>query len=428
MMRTATSETPALVAQRLSDLLSCFPSAAAGGVQWQTLIRKYNERHSSSLHIAPFGHTSGLSAACALLFDVVRLVDGEDTDNPVLAIEDGLAMTAQPGAPATWPSLYQSLCMIVNEYGTQQEANGDGKVCSLLVSQLKPLLQRHWHNSFDEANLGYLTEEGTTVKVKKMKHLLQALPRWREERVAWRTSAQVYQPLDAVLEPQLELVPSKMHNDLFLRCVQPVTATPLVQEQCLWESHQQESQHLIPKSSLKDREDVQSMADSAGASAELELELAALRAENARLRGTNFFLQRQSQDDVLRKALFEAEAMVGLDDPSEPPHCEYQGNMVSPSGSTAASSDFGFRSGCATPFSVGSGSHSNSGAATPTSYAVTGQVGQMVTMVPMFFAMGDHLGIPSGVVEQARAIFECNKTLPSQAGWAMSCPGEVRMC
>merc|ERR1719272_2485131 len=119
-------------------------------------------------------------------------------------------MTAQPGAPGTWPSLYQSLCMIINEQGTREEANGDEKVCSILVSQLKPLLQRHWHNSFDEASLGYLTEEGTPVRVKKMKHLLQALLRWREERVAWKAGSKGGQsPLDVALAPRLELVPSK---------------------------------------------------------------------------------------------------------------------------------------------------------------------------------------------------------------------------
>jgi len=177
---------------------------------------------------------------------------------------------------------------------------------------------------------------------------------------------------------------------------------------------------MVPKSSSNDTEYSESIPDSAGGSTDIELELAALRAENARLRDTNSLLQTQSQDNVLRKALFEAESMVELDDPSEPPLCQYWGSMVSPSGSTAASSDFGFHSGCASPFSFGSGSHSNSGAATPTSYPVTGQVGQVCTMVPMFFAFGDHLGIPSGMVDQARAIFECHKTLPSQPVWLTS--------
>jgi len=31
------------VAQQLSDLLQCFPAAAIGGVQWKTLLQKYEE-------------------------------------------------------------------------------------------------------------------------------------------------------------------------------------------------------------------------------------------------------------------------------------------------------------------------------------------------------------------------------------------------
>merc|ERR1712070_1313606 len=187
------------------------------------------------------GFDSPMSAATAFLWDVLRLVDGEDTDNPVLAVEDGVAMTAQPGAPATWPSLYKALCEIVSQYGTQEE----GKVSSILVSQLKPLLQRHWLNSFDEASLSYLTEEGTPVRVKKMKHLLQALLRWREQRVAWKAQSQVGQsPLDAVLALELELVPSKKHNDLLLRCVQPGATTPFVYSQGLCEFQLQITQDV----------------------------------------------------------------------------------------------------------------------------------------------------------------------------------------
>jgi len=261
------------------------------------------------------------------------------------------------------------------------------------------------------------------------------LLRWREERVAWRAVAQIFRPLDAALELQLELVPSKNHNDLLLRCVQPMTATPvqpmtatpLLWGPSLWAGQHQEAD-VSPKSNLNDAEDVESIPDSAGGYADIALELATLRAENASLRDKNSLLQYQSENEVLQNSLFEAEYMVGLDDPSEPPLFEYRGNMVSPC-STAAPSDFGFYSGCATPFSVGSGSHSNSGAATPTAYPMTGQAGQAFAMVPMFFAMGDRFGIPSGMVEQARAIFECHKTLPSQLVHpAMSCPGEVRMC
>jgi len=431
MSRMVTSsETPGVVAQRMVDLMMCFPAVAAGGVQWQTLIRKYNERHSASLCNAPFGHSSALSAATALLWDVLRIVDSEDIDNPIVAIEDDVAMTAKPGAPATWPSLYNSLCEVVNEHGLEEKSSAGDNVRTLLVSQLKPHLQRHWHCSFDESSMSYLTEEGTPVRLKKMKHLLQALPRWHEQRVAWKASTQAGKSsLDAALAPQLELVPSKKHNDLLLRCVQPKAAAVAACGPDLWQSQFENAQATSPKSKWSDMEDNDSVPESSNGSIDLMHEIAMLRAENDRLRGKNVFLQHQSQEEVLRKALADVELMPDLfDDPSEPPPFEYWGNGSSPNGSTTVPSEFGFGSGCTTPHSLGSTSDSNSGTATPTPFAMAPPDGQVFTMIPMWFAMGDRAGIPSGVVQQARAIFECHKSLPSQLLHpVMCCPGEVRM-
>lgn len=406
MVRAVTSETPAVVAQRMSDLILCFPSAVTGGVQWETLVRKYNERHSARLDTVAFGYCSPLSTATALLWDVLRLVDVEDTDNPVVAVEDGVALTAKPNACATWPSLYQALCNIAIEHGAQEEAYGDKTVNTILVSQLKPLLQRHWHSNFDEGSLSYFTDEGTPVRVKKMKHLLQALLRWREDRIAWKIGANAgASPLDAALELELEIVPSKKHNDLLLRCVQPRTVTATVYAPSAWEWQHQPVHNMSQTSTWSDVEDAQSFTDSSIASDDLLDEIATLRAENARMRG------KQSQDERLQKALFEAELMADcLDNPSEPPPFEYWGNNVtSPSCSTTASSDTGFGSDCATPRSVGSGS----GSATPTAFVMASQGAQVCTMLPMWFAMGDRVGIPHGVVQQACAIYECHTSLPS---------------
>jgi len=297
------------------------------------------------------------------------------------------------------------------------------------VSQLKPLLQRCWHNNFDEASLTYLTEEGTTVKVKKMKHLLQALMRWREERASWKAAVQVGQnPLDTALEPKLELVPSKQHNDLLLRCVQTQTSAPCVHGACL-----QEGQHQIVKSACAPSEcgdETQSSPESWESlddPVEMMQEIAMLRSENERLRQQNCILEKQSQDEVLRKALLEADWMAdAMDDPSEPPPFQYWSKALSPASSTGVPSDFGFDSGCMTPMSTLSSSNSVSGTATP---RVQGGMAPICTMVPMWVAIGDRCGIPSGVVQQARAIFEAHKELPSQLlRPAMSCPGEVRVC
>merc|ERR1712046_99328 len=104
-----------------------------------------------------------------------------------------------------------------------------------------------------------------------------------------------------------------------------------------------------------------------------------------------------------------------LDNPSEPPPFQYWANSLSPAASTGVPSDFGFGSGCATPLtpmSMMSGSHATSGCETP---MLTGHIGQICTMVPaMWLAVGDRCQIPSGIVQQARAIFECHKDLSSQ--------------
>ena len=52
------------------------------------------------------------------------------------------------------------------------------------------------------------------VKMRKMKHLLQALLRWRGQRLAWGLRGR---EMARALEPELELVPSKRHIDLLLR-------------------------------------------------------------------------------------------------------------------------------------------------------------------------------------------------------------------
>merc|ERR1719486_1172796 len=57
-----------------------------------------------------------------------------------------------------------------------------------------------------------------------MKHLLQALLRWREDRVSWRSSSQIspHGKVDTALAMQLEMGPSKTKNDIVLRCTRPV--------------------------------------------------------------------------------------------------------------------------------------------------------------------------------------------------------------
>merc|ERR1712118_209073 len=131
-------------------------------------------------------------------------------------------MVPTPKASATWPSLYASLVHIV----TQSPIDEKGAQ-AVLVSQLKPLLQQHWHCDFDETALNYNTKTGKPMKMKKMKHLLQAVLQWREDRRASGASLSSKagrSQLDAALEMELELVPSEKHHDLLLRSVSSTSA------------------------------------------------------------------------------------------------------------------------------------------------------------------------------------------------------------
>eukprot|EP00440_Ansanella_granifera_P062538 gb/GFBE01067809.1/.p1 GENE.gb/GFBE01067809.1/~~gb/GFBE01067809.1/.p1 ORF type:complete len:408 (+),score=90.46 gb/GFBE01067809.1/:1-1224(+) len=402
MARTViSSATPATVAQRLSDLLLCFPAAAMGGVQWKTLVRKYEERHSTRLDLAALGHSSPLAAMTTLLWEVLRVVDSEDTDNPVVAVEDSAALVPKPGCAASWPSLYQVLCTILREHGTVEEAGGER---AILVSQLKPLLQRYWHSTFDEGSLGYLTEEGSPVKLKKMKHLLQALLRWRSQRMAWQKSweGRVSHGMDEALKLELELVPSKRHNDLLVRFVRPAAQSLVESEpvrRALWSDAVDDEEEVATASSFS------SVSTSASAAMQ---ELAALRAENANLRNKNTALELRAKDAVQRSQVQLPEDL--LDNPYEPPPqvwCNAWGCPASPAASTVAHS---FCSGSAEGTSLAS-SCGPSGTATPVHI---GPDGQAFTLVPVgWFALGDRGQIPNGLVQQARAVFERHTAIPN---------------
>mmetsp|Transcript_97830 Transcript_97830/g.169425 ORF Transcript_97830/g.169425 Transcript_97830/m.169425 type:complete len:426 (+) Transcript_97830:114-1391(+) len=400
--------TPAVVSHRMSDLLQSFPAAASGGVQWRTLLRKYEERYSTRLDVAALGCESPLVAATTLLWDVLRLVDREDTDNPVVAIEDAIALTPRPGSLATWPSLYKVLCEIALNHGSLDVA-GDGRKASrsILMSQLKPLLQRHWHTNFDDCGLSYLTEEGQCVKLKKMKHLVQAVLRWGEQRRTWRAEARMqHSEVDEVLKPRLELVPSSKHNDLILNCsVDDDMAVPVAHPRPSVSTWQSQSTDV---GSTDEASDVES--NTSGVSAELNRERELLLAENAMLRSRNQLLAKELLDPVPKPSPEQLSPDL-FDDPFEPPPQLSWGRDLSPC-STATTSHPS--SGCATPLSrTSSCSLAHSGIATP-NHVVAGvpmtvsptAPSTLCTFMPVLFSMGDRVLIPCGVVQQARAIFE----------------------
>eukprot|EP00930_Biecheleria_cincta_P003665 TRINITY_DN104594_c0_g1_i1.p1 TRINITY_DN104594_c0_g1~~TRINITY_DN104594_c0_g1_i1.p1 ORF type:complete len:460 (+),score=97.30 TRINITY_DN104594_c0_g1_i1:114-1493(+) len=443
MARTVINdESPAVVAQRMSDLLQCFPAAVMGGVQWKTLVRKYEQCHSTRLDIAALGFCSALAAVTALLFDVLRIVDSEDTDNPIIAIEDSIALLPNPGSAASWPSLYRVLCSVVRDHGLLE----DGERI-ILVSQLKPLLQRHWHNTFDEGSLSYLTEEGSAVKLRKMKHLLQAVLRWRQQCCEQRRGAAAEAAcaslskaggggqhsglgaLDKALSDELELVPSKRHNDLLLRFVvssvqssAPASAAAQPEQQVLckevasaavgtscgslaWAGLLEEPRASSWADESDKDPDTASTVSTVPSSVPpaMQDEIALLRAENARLRHKNSLLEAaKARDEQASVWLPEA---VGLDDPFEPPP-QALWCPTSPACSSTRRGSFGSSSLDGTPLT--STSCQQSGACTPVHLVP-------YTFAPVvgWFAKGDRGEIPSGLVQQARAVFERHTAIPN---------------
>lgn len=457
--------TPAVVAQRMTDLLLCFPSAAIGGVQWHTLIKKYEEKHGEPLDLDVLGHSSALASATALLWDVIRIVEASDTDNPVVAVEDAIALTPALGALASWPSLYQVLCEIACKHGSlEQNDDADSSTgCHvILLSQVKPLLQTYWHSNFDEFGLTYFTEEGSAIKLKKMKHLLQAILRWRTLRLDWRSSlpgsdkrSSSRSKLDMVVAMQLTLVPSKKHNDLLLCCrcpdatlcpdpviactnVSPITpattqsSAAAKPELRLKIQAQMEEASSVATASSESGEDVLSpgrLSSTSAGSSLLEQELALLRSENAKLRSHNHLLESKVHfngatlriDPVLSDAKLQlppADMFGCLDDPFEPPP-EIRHWASSPMSVCSTPGSMSFASGSLTPFSESSTSCAASGYATPV-LASTGQMYNGVTMMPVGMPVGMPGGmpvwfqtIPTGVVQQARAMFEQHTAIPN---------------
>lgn len=422
-----------IVAQQLSDLLLSFPAAAMGGVQWQVLVHKYEERHSTRLDLAMLGHSSPLAAATALLWDVLRMVDREDTDNPVVGIEDAVALVPQPGQLGSWPSLYRVLCNLVLSNGSLKAADkmnlaqdGSDTQC-LLLSQLRPLLEYHWHASFDESALGFLNEEGTFLKLKKMKHLLHAVIRWREQRQAWQRE-QGLKPsaVDEALIPHLELVVSSKHNDLLLVCSPRGASTQKASPGASGVSQ------TLPAVDKKSVESSAPDARTGGAKVSaMQRELEQLREENERLRSRNDVLEQSGVQQmpgtpVVMMAATPRDPPTQLpadifDDPFEPPpevqawRPEAFKVLRTPSldlSTNDAGSECSFEMSTVASYTteLQSTSAVTSGAATPVHAVPMAQQG--CTFVPVWFPLMQYESqapwsvIPQGIVKTACTHFE----------------------
>mmetsp|Transcript_75007 Transcript_75007/g.243804 ORF Transcript_75007/g.243804 Transcript_75007/m.243804 type:complete len:230 (-) Transcript_75007:451-1140(-) len=160
----------------------------------------------------------------------------------------------------------------------------DGQPCTLLLSRVRPLLEREHQINVDESTLGFLNEDGAFVRLNKLKHLVHALLKWRDQRQAWQRSRQLEGgAMDRLLEPHLQLLASGPGSDLVLRCFPGgASAAPAA------------AGAEAPTAGVGGRREEASWACGEGCRPgfdELQLELERLRAENLELRAVNQQLQ-----------------------------------------------------------------------------------------------------------------------------------------
>lgn len=253
---------------QMRDLLLRFPCAVVEGVRWSSLCRAYRERFPDAPN--PSGTHPCSSAGISMrawLADVAE--SSEDSDNSAelwFRLRDAVALTpGSQGQLACWPLLVQRLGEIVRTHGVLQppevgsevpattaggaaatpsasgskdaapkslaassSTKGDvdrvgvgDKSVGVLLAQLKPLLRRHWDPAFEEKAVGYYNEFGNYVSVKKMKHLIAELLKWRAKRRSQNRGSAV----DAALLTPLVLVTSPRNNDMVL-CSPILYSTP----------------------------------------------------------------------------------------------------------------------------------------------------------------------------------------------------------
>jgi hypothetical protein len=272
------SEFRADVAQKLWDLLLEFPDAAIAGLRWDSLVMAFEELHGESLDHTDLGYPSKLAAAEELVPDArvwlpMPCSAGASSSEaaslcPLVAIPEKVALAPRPGFAASWPSLYRSLCAVVQRFGFIEEAsisNGyqeggssSNARRSLLVSKLRPLLEnidgadetpeiaaardillsqlrpvsksRPSSGVHDENGLSFRDESGAFGKLKKIGHVVKAVLHWRERYGIVRSTREGSgadqateddlsnrAALDSALAPQLELVFSREYNNLVVQ-------------------------------------------------------------------------------------------------------------------------------------------------------------------------------------------------------------------
>jgi len=241
---------------RLRDLLLRFPCSALDGVRWSSLCKAYGDRFPGEGCLGGALQAATSQARRVWLVDLAEEEssgnglpqgDGRSSDVRIRLRDDAALSPGRDGQLACWPLLVQRLGQIVGTHGSPQHAHAlevphedgsaedgpllgepGGEVVGVLLAQLKPLLRRFWDPSFEERAVGFFNENGNYVNVKKMKHLMTELIKWRaRRRVLARTQGGHASAVDAALEVPIVLAVSQRHNDMVLCCPKPPGGLPL---------------------------------------------------------------------------------------------------------------------------------------------------------------------------------------------------------
>jgi len=226
--------------QQLRDVLLRFPCSTLEGVRSTALWRACCERFPAGAS----RQQPSSEELTAWLGDLAELQeDRRDIGDGSWHLKASAALTrGTEGQLACWPLFLQCLGEIVRMHGSPQHAHAlevpheEGaseemvseplaSVVGVLLSQLRPLLRRHWDASFDEKAAAFYSENGMFVSIKKMKHLVAEVLKWRTRRRMLQKSKGTWDAVDTALEAPIFLAVSQRHNDMVLCC--PVTPVPL---------------------------------------------------------------------------------------------------------------------------------------------------------------------------------------------------------
>ncbi|CAE7242514.1 unnamed protein product [Symbiodinium sp. CCMP2456] len=217
---------------RLRDLLLRCPCAALDGIRWSVVCKVYADRYQGG----PLIGASALDAAKTCLADLATFDEAASGDARLRLREEAALSAGKDGQLGCWPLLLQRLGEIVRNHGSAQPLQGTeaehigtstGEVLGVLLGQLKHLLSRYWDPAFEDRGLSFFNEVGQFVHLRKMKHFLAELLKWRaRRRELVLNKALPPSAIDEALGDQLMLVASQRHNDMVLCCPASPTVMP----------------------------------------------------------------------------------------------------------------------------------------------------------------------------------------------------------